>query len=133
MRFTQSHEWVCDVGDDVVVGITEYARRELGEVVYVELPVVGSVVKAGQEVAVLESTKAAADVYAPVSGEIVEINSALCDFVNHINTSAQGAGWLFKIRMTDPSELNNLLDEQKYLALVGPSSAPHPNANRSCT
>lgn len=123
MRFTQSHEWVGEQGDDVVVGITEYARRELGEVVYVELPAVGSVVSAGQEVAVLESTKAAADVYAPVSGEIVEINTVLRDFVNHINTSAQGAGWLFKIRMKDPTELNALLSEKAYLALVGPAAA----------
>jgi len=80
---------------------------------------VGKQVKAGEEIAVLESTKAAADIYAPVSGEIVEINQMLCDFVHYINTSAQKEGWLFKIKLTSPAELDSLLPQERYLEMVG--------------
>ena len=118
MKFTQSHEWIQVEGDLGVVGITDYAQSELGEVVYVELPSVGKHIKAGEEVAVLESTKAAADIYAPVSGEIIEINQKLGDFIHHINASAQKEGWLFKIRLTNPKELEGLLDQESYKQLV---------------
>ena len=118
MKFTQSHEWIQVEGDLGVVGITDYAQSELGEVVYVELPSVGKRIKAGEEVAVLESTKAAADIYAPVSGEIVEINQKLGDFIHQINSSAQKEGWLFKIRLANPKELDDLLDQQSYQQLV---------------
>jgi glycine cleavage system H protein len=118
MRFTDSHEWI-KVEDEVgVVGITDHAQKELGEVVYIELPAVGKQVKAGQEVAVLESTKAAADIYSPVSGEIVEINQQLGDFIHHINTSAETEGWLFKIKLSNHSEMDNLLKPEEYLDLV---------------
>jgi glycine cleavage system H protein len=118
MKFTESHEWILVENGIGTVGITDAAQRELGEVVYVELPFVGKHVKAGQEIAVLESTKAAADIYSPVSGEIVEINQRLVDFVQDINRSAENEGWLFKIKLTHPKELDELLTRQQYLDSV---------------
>lgn len=118
MKFTESHEWIKVENGIGTVGITDHAQKELGEVVYVELPAVGKQVKAGQEVAVLESTKAAADIYSPVSGEIVEINQKLVDFIHHINASAEKEGWLFKIKLTDHAEIEKLLKRDKYLELV---------------
>ncbi len=118
MKFTDSHEWI-HVEDEIgTVGITHHAQKELGEVVFIELPAVGKRVKAGQEVAVLESTKAAADIYSPVSGEIVEINQKLGDFIHHINSSAETEGWLFKLKLSDHSETDKLLDREEYAALV---------------
>ncbi len=118
MKFTESHEWIRLEGDVGTVGITDHAQQELGEIVYVELPAVGKQVIAGEEVAVLESTKAAADIYTPVSGEIVAINQKLHDFVSHINKSAEGEGWLFKIKLTQPSEMDDLLSKLEYQELV---------------
>jgi glycine cleavage system H protein len=118
MRFTDSHEWIKVEGGVGTVGITDHAQKELGEVVYIELPAVGKQVKAGQEVAVLESTKAAADIYSPVSGEIVEINQKLGDFIHHINASAEAEGWLFKIKLLDLSEVEKLLKREQYLDLI---------------
>jgi glycine cleavage system H protein len=118
MKFTDSHEWIKVENDIGTVGITDVAQRELGEVVFVELPAVGKHVKAGQEIAVLESTKAAADIYAPVSGEIVEINQKLLDFVYHINQSPEQEGWLFKIKVAFPQELDALLTREQYSEIV---------------
>ncbi len=113
MKFTETHEWIQVNGDIGTVGITEHAQKELGEVVYVELPAVGKQAKAGQEIAVLESTKAAADIYSPVSGEIVEVNQ-----MPPINSSPEKEGWLFKIKLSDPDDLKSLLDRKQYLELV---------------
>ncbi|MBI2742879.1 MAG: glycine cleavage system protein GcvH [Chlamydiales bacterium] len=119
MKFTPSHEWIRLEGTEIgVVGITQQAQTELGEVVYIELPIVGKRVKAGDEVAVLESTKAAADIYSPVSGEIVEINTQLKDASEKINTSPESEGWLFKIKLVNPAELELLLDRKSYIALL---------------
>lgn len=118
MKFTESHEWIRVEKGIGTVGITDHAQKELGEVVHIELPAVGKRVKAGQDIAVLESTKAAADIYSPVSGEVVEINQKLSDFIDHINTSAEEHGWLFKIKLSDPSEAEKLLQREEYLALV---------------
>ena len=118
MKFTESHEWIKVENGIGTVGITDHAQKELGEVVYVELPAVGKQVKAGQEVAVLESTKAAADIYSPVSGEIIEINQKLGDFIHQINASAEKEGWLFKIKLSDRTEIENLLKREDYLELV---------------
>jgi glycine cleavage system H protein len=118
MKFTESHEWI-KVEDDVgVVGITHHARKELGEVVYVELPFVGKHVKAGEEVAVLESTKAAADIYSPVSGEIIEINQSLQNFSEKINQHPESEGWLYKIKLVNDAEMDSLLHIQEYLNLI---------------
>lgn len=114
MKFTETHEWI-DIKDGVgTVGVTEYAQKELGDIVYVELPKVGKEVKKGQEAVVLESTKAAADVYSPVSGKIVEVNIALNDASELVNTFPEKDGWLYKLTLSDPKELDDLLDKDKY-------------------
>lgn len=113
MKFTETHEWI-DVKDGIgVVGVSNYAQKELGDIVYVELPKVGKEVKKGEEAAVLESTKAAADVYAPVSGKITEVNIALTQASELVNSSPESKGWLFKIILSDPKELDNLLDHDE--------------------
>lgn len=119
MKFTDSHEWIemetLDIGR---VGVTKYAQKELGDIVYVELPVPGKKVNAGQEVAVLESTKAAADVYCPVSGLILEINPELAQHPELVNQSAEAQGWLFKIQISNPAEMDLLMDLDKYNAML---------------
>src|ERR1700722_410042 len=97
MKFTKTHEWVERDGDMATVGVTDYAQNQLGDIVYVELPKIGKAVKAGEEAAVLESTKAAADVYCPVSGVIAEVNVELKTHAEYVNTSAEKKGWLFKV------------------------------------
>lgn len=119
MRFTESHEWVKLNGSIATVGITAYAEKELGEIVAIELPKVGDKVKAKEEICVLESTKAAADVYAPVSGTVIAINEALKQDPTRINQHAETSGWLFQIEMTNPKEFDHLLSEKGYRALIG--------------
>ena len=114
MKFTEDHEWVRLEGDVGVVGITEYAQEQLGDVVYVELPDVGRKVARGGEVAVVESVKAASEVYAPLSGEVVEVNGTLTTAPQIVNEDATGAGWFVKIRASDASELDELMDEAAY-------------------
>src|ERR1700722_6746787 len=97
MKFTESHEWIEVANEIGTVGVTDYAQKELGDIVYVELPKIGKAVKAGEEAAVLESTKAAADVYCPVSGVIAEVNVELKTHAEYVNTSAEKKGWLFKV------------------------------------
>lgn len=120
MKFTESHEWV-ELGSDgkvATVGITDYAQKELGEIVYVELPIIGEKVKAGAEAAVLESTKAAADVYAPLSGTILEVNTKLSSASELVNHSPEKEGWLFKLTLSNPDELKQLLDSAAYHKLT---------------
>lgn len=119
MKFSESHEWVKLEDDTGTVGVTHHAQGELGDIVYVELPEIGSTIKAGEEAAVLESTKAAADVYSPVSGEVVAVNDALEDQPESVNQEAEGNGWLFKLRLTAPQELESLMDEAAYKEFVG--------------
>jgi glycine cleavage system H protein len=115
LKYAESHEWARDEGDGTVtVGVSDHAQDSLGDVVYVELPEVGATVVAGAEAGVVESVKAASDIYAPVSGEIVAINEALEDAPETINESPYDAGWFFKIKMSDPSELESLLDVASY-------------------
>lgn len=114
MKFTEEHEWVRLEGDVGVIGITEYAQEQLGDVVYVELPDVGRKVARGGEVAVVESVKAASEVYAPLSGEVVEVNGTLTTAPQIVNEDATGAGWFVKIRASDASELDELMDEAAY-------------------
>jgi glycine cleavage system H protein len=115
MKYTETHEWLDEQGK---VGITPHAQKELGDIVYVELPKIGSVVKTGDQVAVLESTKAAVDVYTPVSGKIVEINEKLKEDSGLINTSPEREGWIFKIQLENASEADRLMDEEKYLQMI---------------
>jgi glycine cleavage system H protein len=116
MLFTKDHEWVKSEGDIATIGITAYAAEQLGDVVYVELPAVGRSVKRGEAAAVVESVKAASDVYMPISGEVVETNGALADRPQTVNEAPEAAGWFVKIRLADKSELDALLDEDGYRA-----------------
>jgi glycine cleavage system H protein len=118
MYYTDSHEWVKIENGIGVVGISEFARRELGEVVYVELPQKGMTVSAKQEIAVLESTKAAADIYSPVSGVIVEINHQLKTDLGKLNLDPERGGWMYKIQLSEPDELDQLLTYEQYASLV---------------
>lgn len=113
-RFAASHEWVFVAGDVATVGISDYAQKEISDIVFVELPAVGATVAQGKACAVIESVKAAADFMAPVSGEIIAINEALADTPELVNQSPQGEGWFFKIRMTDSTELDGLMDFAAY-------------------
>ncbi len=117
-RFTKDHEWVRFDGDLAVIGITDYAQSQLGDVVYVELPEIGRWVERGREAAVVESVKAASEVYAPVSGEVAEINDALSDDPAKVNGDPMGEGWFLKLRLADPAELDELMDEAAYRAFV---------------
>lgn len=116
MKFTESHEWISVENGVGTVGVTQYAQKELGDIVYVELPKVGAKIEKGKEAAVLESTKAAADVYSPATGKVVEINTNLQTTVELINTSPEKDGWLFKIALEDPKQLDSLMDNEQYLA-----------------
>lgn len=118
MKYTESHEWIEIENNIGTVGVTNYAQKELGDIVYVELPEVGSQVSVGDEVAVLESTKAAADIYAPVTGTIIEVNEALNDQPEDINISPMEEGWLFKIELQNSEELDQLMSESEYLETV---------------
>jgi len=118
MRFTKDHEWVEVEGDVAIIGITGYAAEQLGDVVFVEVPQAGRKVAKGEACAVVESVKAASDIYAPVSGEVVEANAALADSPGDVNAEPMGKGWFFKLRLTDRGELNSLLDEAGYAAYV---------------
>lgn len=113
-RYTKTHEWAKVEGDRVRVGITNYAQEHLGDIVFVELPEVGRQVKQGEAFGVVESVKAVSDCYAPVSGEVVEINEALADKPETLNQDPHGAGWMIVIRMSDPAELDNLMDAAAY-------------------
>lgn len=118
LKYADSHEWARLDGDIVTVGITDHAQDALGDVVYVELPEVGDELSAGDEAGVVESVKAASDIYTPVSGEIVEVNSALEDAPETINDEPYDAGWMFKVRVNDVAELESLLSAADYQAQV---------------
>lgn len=118
MKYTEDHEWLRADDDIVVVGITEHATSQLGDIVFVELPEVGSTVSKGDEIVVIESVKAASDIVAPLDGEIVEINEALVENPAMANEDALGAGWFFKIKPTDPSQMDGHMDEAAYMAMI---------------
>jgi glycine cleavage system H protein len=117
--YTKDHEYIRVEGDTGIVGITNYAQEQLGDVVFVELPDIGKAVKKGGEAAVVESVKAASEVYAPVSGEVVEVNAGLPDQPATINEDPEGKGWFMKIRLADQGELVGLMDEAAYKAMIG--------------
>ena len=121
VRYTAEHEWVRGPeagGDTVRIGITEYAQEQLGDIVYVSLPAVGDQVEEGAAVGELESTKSVSDVYAPLSGEVVAVNDALDAHPEMVNAEAFGAGWLFELRLADPSAVEGLMDSAAYQASV---------------
>ena len=118
VRFTSDHEWVRIEDDIGVVGITDYAQEQLGDIVFVELPEAGTQLEKGAEAAVVESVKAASEVYSPVNGEVVAINDDLADEPGKVNADAMGEGWFFKIRFADPTELDGLMNSAAYKELV---------------
>ena len=113
-RYTDQHEWVRLEGDSVTIGITKFAAEQLGDVVYVELPAKGKAVKAGAEAAVVESVKAASEVYAPVGGEVTGANDALSTEPSKVNDDPEGAGWFFKLKLADATEFSKLMDAAEY-------------------
>ncbi|MEI6085067.1 MAG: glycine cleavage system protein GcvH [Verrucomicrobiota bacterium] len=119
LRYAKSHEWVRVEGDTAVIGITDHAQHELTDIVYVELPAVGDSVEAGKECAVVESVKAASDIYAPVTGDIVAINEELTSAPELVNQDAFGKGWMFKIKLSDPAEVNELFSPSDYAHHIG--------------
>ena len=119
MRFTKDHEWVDAQGDVATLGITAYAAEQLGDVVFVELPSVGKALKAGDAFAVVESVKAASDVYAPVSGEVLAVNSELPDVPETVNAMPEKDGWFAKLKIADASQLDGLMDRHAYETFLG--------------
>ena len=118
IKYTKDHEWVRIDGDVAVVGITDYAQTQLGDVVYVELPEPGRRVDKGKEAAVVESVKAAAEVYAPISGEVIAINDGLSGEPGRVNSDPMGEGWFMKLRIANPREIDDLMDEKTYSGFV---------------
>lgn len=118
LKYTEEHEWIRIDGDVGTVGISNFAQEQLGDVVFVELPEIGKSVEPGDEAAVIESVKAASELYAPVSGEVVEINSALNDAPELVNSDPTGEGWFIKIRLTNAEEVKALMDEAAYTAFA---------------
>ena len=114
LQYSKEHEWVKVEGDEAVIGITDHAQDQLGDIVYIELPDVGQSVEQFKTFGVVESVKAASDLYAPVSGEVIAINEALSKSPEKINEEPYGAGWMIRVRLKDPNELNNLLDAAAY-------------------
>ena len=119
LKYTDSHEWVNASEDPVIVGITDHAQSELSELVYIELPEVGKAVEKGDSIAVVESVKAASDIYSQVTGEVAEVNTDLEGDPAKLNADPYGVGWLFKMKVTDQSDLDDLLDHEGYAAEIG--------------
>jgi glycine cleavage system H protein len=119
VRFTREHEWIRVENGIGVVGITDYAQQQLGDVVYVELPAVGAAFAKGAQAAIVESVKAASEVYAPASGEIIAVNDGLNDEPGRVNADAMGDGWFFRIRLADASEVESLMDQGAYEDYLG--------------
>ncbi len=117
-KYTKDHEWVVVEGDIATIGISDHAQEQLGDVVYVELPEAGAEFAAGAEVATIESVKAASEIYAPIAGEVVEVNAALDDNPAIVNSDPFGDGWFFKLKIGDTAELDKLMDENAYKEYV---------------
>ncbi|MCX7363178.1 MAG: glycine cleavage system protein GcvH [Alphaproteobacteria bacterium] len=118
VKFSEEHEWISVDGEVGTVGITPYAQEQLGDVVFVDVPAAGRKIAKGESVAVVESVKAASDIYSPVSGEVVEANAALADTPGDVNTEPMGKGWFFKVKLSDKGELAGLMDEAAYDTFV---------------
>jgi glycine cleavage system H protein len=119
LRYTKEHEWVLVEGDTGTIGITDHAQHELGDIVYVDLPKIGAVVESGKSLGSVESVKAVSDIYAPVSGEVVEVNTSLSDAPEKLNQDPHGAAWLVKVKLSVPAEVNDLLTAADYQRYVG--------------
>lgn len=119
LKYTEEHEWLKLEGDIATVGITAHATEQLGDIVFVQLPEVGATLAKGDDAAVVESVKAASDVFAPLAGEVVELNQAIVEDPAIVNADPQGAGWFFKLKLEDPKAMDGLLDEAAYKKLTG--------------
>ena len=119
MKYTEEHEWLRFEGDEVVVGITAHAAEQLGDVVFVELPEVGTSITKDEEVVVIESVKAASDILAPIDGEITAVNEAIADEPGKVNDDPEGEAWFFRMTVADPSQMDEFMDEAAYKAFVG--------------
>jgi glycine cleavage system H protein len=119
MKFTEEHEWLLDEDGIVTVGITEHAAEQLGDIVFVELPKVGTEVSKDDEIVVIESVKAASDILAPIDGEIVEVNEAIVDEPGKVNEDPMGDAWFFRIKPSDPSQMDDYMDEAAYKKFIG--------------
>ena len=115
-KYTKEHEWVEVDGDTATVGITNHAQESLGDIVFIDLPTVGKEVKSNEELCVIESVKAASDIYAPIDGEVIEINNNLNDDASIVNQDPENDGWIFKMKISDPNQYNNLMNLDEYLA-----------------
>lgn len=124
-RYTKEHEWVKADGTTGTIGITDYAQHELGDVVFVELPKVGTQLKAGQSLGTVESVKAVSEIFMPVGGEVTETNPALVDAPEKINADPHGSAWLIKIRLADPKEAGSLMDSAAYEAYIAAKAKEH--------
>lgn len=117
-RYTEDHEWVSIAGDEATVGISNHAQEQLGDIVFVELPQVGKRIDKGKEAAVVESVKAASEIYAPADGEVTAVNEALTDEPGMVNSDPEGGGWFFKMKLSNPDQLADLMDEAAYKAFT---------------
>ena len=122
LKFTQDHEWIRVENDVATVGVTQYAQEQLGDVVFVQLPKPGDSFEAGTAAVVVESVKAASDVYSPIKGEVVEVNQTVSDNPSLVNSDPTGSGWLFRVKIADLSQLDKLLDEPAYQSLIKSTS-----------
>lgn len=118
LKFSKDHEWLRVAGDTATIGISDYAQEQLGDVVYVELPEIGQKFSAGAQAAVVESVKAASEIYAPASGEVVEVNNALDDNPALVNSDSTGQGWFIKLKLDNPTELEALMDDNSYQEFI---------------
>ncbi|NQU42291.1 glycine cleavage system protein GcvH [bacterium] len=118
LKYTERHEWAQKEGNEILIGITDCAQDELGDITYVELPQKGDKISQGKEFATVESVKAASDIYAPVSGEVIKVNETLADEPGKINESPYEEGWLIRVRISEPAELDGLLDADAYKKLI---------------
>ncbi len=118
LRYTEDHEWLSIEGDTALVGISNHAQEQLGDIVFVELPEVGKALEKGGEAAVVESVKAASEIYAPADGEVTEVNEALADEPAKVNSDAEGGGWFFKMKLSDPGQVADLMDAAAYKSFV---------------
>lgn len=117
-RYTKDHEWIAAAGGEATVGISNYAQDQLGDVVFVELPEVGKALSKGDEAAVVESVKAASEVFTPVGGSVTEVNAALADEPGLVNSDSEGGAWFYRLKLSDPKELDALMDEAAYAAFT---------------
>jgi glycine cleavage system H protein len=118
-RYTEDHEWVLVSGDEATVGISDHAQEQLGDIVFIELPAIGKALAKGKEAAVVESVKAASEIYAPADGEVLAVNEALNDEPGKVNSDPEGDGWFFKMKLSDPSQVANLMDAAAYKTFTG--------------